>query len=132
MENRTDSSQKWLTIVGMFLTLIIAIGSSYVTTIVTTNVQAEKVNRLTLDVAEALRMSAEFHEIAEKARNTESKQSLVFANQRVLDARMDSLAVKSAQSTEAINNLVKATESLTKTTQQLVIQVTRLQAPKGQ
>lgn len=116
-----------LTLAGMALTIVLSVGGTWAANTYHSGVIDAQLSTLMQADTENKKVNETVYKLEQRAESMEASQITLWSDMRVLDAKVDTLEVTTAQSTQAINNLVQATEALTKTTQDLVIEVTKLQ-----
>ena len=115
-----------ITIAGMILTIVLSLGGSYGSYLVNAAEQSVQLETLTLESKE--------HKAANKIAykleaEMEHNQRMDARQQLELDKygkKIEEDRISAARREEALNTLIIATKDLTQTTNQLVIQVTKL------
>ncbi len=128
IERRALGSQQVnrLTIYGMIITVVLSIGGTWTTNIVSTNVNDTKIETLMLENQKDKEVNKIVYRLEGEMASMKSTQDILRSDFKLMDNEMDSVKIHAAKQTQATENLVDATKDLTETVNTLVIEVTKL------
>ncbi len=111
----------------MILTVLLSVGGTWVSNMINTSVNHTQINQLIKNDVENKTVNGIVHSLVVKVEELEKDYVSVNSELIYQDKRLDGVEVNAARATQAIENLVTATQGLTETNKQLIIAVAKLE-----
>lgn len=116
-----------LTMLTMLVTITVSIGGTWITNLINIGVNESRIASLIEDNRITKVANTLVYQLETEVKSIKSEQSTVWNAMHDLNDKVDVVEETSARSSQAIENLVNATQQLTETNKQLIVAVAKLE-----